>query len=78
MPRAGTTIVERIISSHLAISGAGELSSGTRLGSSFVVGHLDITQEAVLDFRLHYLSAPKYVSGGKLIVTDKTPQNIFI
>ena len=38
MPRSGTTLVEQIISSHSAVTGAGELEYLVRYGTELAIG----------------------------------------
>jgi tetratricopeptide (TPR) repeat protein len=75
MPRSGTTLVEQIVSSHLQVSGAGELSFATQFGAAIATGFTEANNESLLDFRHNYLNKLQNVSNGNLIVTDKMPQN---
>ena len=75
MPRSGTTLVEQIISSHSRVTGAGELSFAAQFGAAIVNGFSEVNDEALLNFRVRYLTKLKSVSNGNLIVTDKMPQN---
>ena len=75
MPRSGTTLVEQIISSHLQVTGAGELNFVNQFGSAIATGITEVNNEALLDFRHNYLDKLQNLSNGNLIVTDKMPQN---
>jgi tetratricopeptide (TPR) repeat protein len=75
MPRSGTTLVEQIISSHLQVTGAGELSFATQFGALIARGLSDANNESLLNFRGEYLKKLQNVSNGSFIVTDKMPQN---
>jgi Flp pilus assembly protein TadD len=77
MPRAGTTLVEQIISSHTLVKGGGELPFISQFGSSLAVGQTAADGEALTTFRDQYLNALKQRSEGKAIVTDKMPQNFY-
>ena len=75
MPRSGTTLVEQIISSHSKVTGAGELLFIDKFGGTLAKGITNISNAALLKFRKKYLNELKNISDGKLIVTDKLPQN---
>ena len=75
MPRSGTTLVEQIISSHLQVTGAGELSFATQFGALIARGLSEANNESLLNFRGEYLKKLQNVSNGSFIVTDKMPQN---
>ena len=75
MPRSGTTLVEQIVSSHLQVSGAGELSFATQFGAAIATGFFEANEAALLDFHHKYLTKLKSFSNGNLFVTDKMPQN---
>ena len=75
MPRSGTTLVEQIISSHLQVTGAGELNFAKQFGAAIATGINEVNNQSLLDFRHNYLSKLQNVSNGNLIVTDKMPQN---
>ena len=75
MPRSGTTLVEQIISSHLQVTGAGELKFAKQFGAAIATGITEVNNQSLLDFRHNYLSKLQNVSNGNLIVTDKMPQN---
>ena len=75
MPRSGTTLAEQIISSHSQVTGAGELSYATQFGAAIATGFSEANESALLDFRHKYLAKLQNISDGKLIVTDKMPQN---
>ena len=75
MPRSGTTLVEQIISSHLQVTGAGELPFATQFGAAIATGFSEANDSTLLDFRHKYLNKLKSLSNGNLIVTDKMPEN---
>ncbi len=75
MPRSGTTLVEQIISSHLQVTGAGELNFTKQFGAAIATGITEVNNQSLLDFRHNYLNKLQNVSNGNLIVTDKMPQN---
>jgi len=75
MPRSGTTLVEQIISSHSAVTGAGELNYVAQLGANLAIDPSSVNTLAVSAFREKYLFKLSKVSGGKLLVTDKMPHN---
>ena len=75
MPRSGTSLVEQIISSHSQVTGAGELSFAAQFGGAIVAGNAEVNNASLLDFRHNYLNKLQAVSNGKLVVTDKMPQN---
>ncbi len=75
MPRSGTTLVEQIIACHSSVTGAGELTFVSDFGSSIARGLSECSKCQLLSFRQKYIKSVKKVSGGKLIVTDKMPQN---
>ena len=75
MPRSGTTLVEQIIACHSSVTGAGELSFVSDFGRPIARGLSECTACELLGFRQKYIKSVEKVSGGKLIVTDKMPQN---
>ena len=75
MPRSGTSLVEQIISSHSQMMGAGELPFVGKFGGSIARGLSKINADSLLDFRSKYLKKLQKIANGKLIVTDKMPQN---
>jgi hypothetical protein len=75
MPRSGTTLIEQIISSHSMVTGAGELNHVPQFGGYLALEPKCINPLAILDFREQYLSAVSELSNGKVVVTDKMPQN---
>ena len=75
MPRSGTTLVEQIISSHLQVTGAGELNFATQFGAAIATGITEANNESLFDFRGKYFDKLKNLSNGNFIVSDKMPQN---
>jgi Tfp pilus assembly protein PilF len=75
MPRSGTTLVEQIISCHSSVHGAGELRFLERYGGALSRGEQTLSLESMQKARSSYLSDLAKLSGEKLFVTDKMPQN---
>jgi tetratricopeptide (TPR) repeat protein len=75
MPRSGTTLVEQIISSHSEVTGAGELFFISKFGSAIASDFSEKGIEALVSFRKKYFKELRNFSNGKVIVTDKMPQN---
>ena len=75
MPRSGTTLVEQIVSSHSAVTGAGELNYVDRFGQSIALGVIKPNTETILDFRQRYIEALQKKSASRPQVSDKMPQN---
>jgi tetratricopeptide (TPR) repeat protein len=75
MPRSGTTLVERIVSSHPKIGGGGELQFWTRCGEAMVSAPNDKLDVAAHRIRSEYLRLLRGISPDALRVTDKMPYN---
>ena len=75
MPRSGTTLIEQIVSSHSAVTGAGELNYIKQFGFKLATEIANINNVALSEFRQSYLSELSAVSRGKQFVTDKMPHN---
>jgi Flp pilus assembly protein TadD len=75
MPRSGTTLVEQIISSHSAVTGAGELPDVEENGSDIAQGISTSDIDTLLQFKQKYLQKLQKLSNGNPIVTDKTTLN---
>jgi tetratricopeptide (TPR) repeat protein len=75
MPRSGTTLVEQIVSSHSKVTGAGELNYVGEFGVEYTAGLTKVNSETILGFKNRYLGAIEKHANGKLIMTDKMPQN---
>ena len=87
MPRTGTTVVERILSSHSQVQSAGELQNfalavkrltGTR--SNQVLDVETIERSAAVDFEQlgrRYLESTRPATGGRPRFVDKLPLNFF-
>ena len=75
MPRSGTTLVEQIVSSHSKVTGAGELNYVGEFGVEYTTGLTKVNSETILGFKNRYLGAIEKHANGKLIMTDKMPQN---
>jgi Tfp pilus assembly protein PilF len=88
MPRTGTTLVERILSSHSQVRSAGELgnfavclkhAAGTR--SPRVLDRETIAAAARADFRAlgeRYIESTRLITGTKRHFVDKMPLNFFL
>ncbi|BBN83685.1 hypothetical protein PA25_36700 [Pseudoalteromonas sp. A25] len=87
MPRSGTTLVERILSSHSEVMSAGELQDFgittkrlTQTNTPHVLDEQTITNAYTLDFEQlgkQYLNATRVVTGSKPHFIDKLPFNFF-
>jgi tetratricopeptide (TPR) repeat protein len=75
MPRSGTTLTERIISSHSRVAGGGELEFWTFSGPALVTAATDTLAAAAGRFQSDYRQALRGVSPDALRVTDKMPFN---
>lgn len=85
MPRTGTTLVERILSSHPAVTSAGELANFSLLvkrqlqtRSRWVLDAETLARAGELDFvRLgrDYLDSTRHLTGGSPHFIDKMPLN---
>ena len=75
MPRSGTTLVEQIISSHVQVTGAGELTFANQFGLALAKGYADKSSDSLINFRNKYLAKLQNIAKGNLIVTDKMPNN---
>ena len=75
MPRSGTTLAEHIISSHMLVTGAGELPFASQFGRAIAVGQTPANDEELKTFRARYLEALQQRSAGRKVVIDKTPNN---
>ena len=75
MPRSGTTLVEQIISSHSAVTGAGELSYISLFGGPIALGISPVSAKTLLSFRKKYLFEGRKRAKENPFFTDKMPQN---
>ncbi len=85
MPRTGTTLVERILSSHPAVDSAGELPTFSNLvkrqlgtASPWVLDRETLSQMHRLDFRrlgTDYLASTQHLAGAGAYLIDKMPFN---
>ncbi len=85
MPRTGTTLIERILSSHSEVESAGELANFSLLvkrqlqtASQWVLDVETISQAGKLDFaRLgrDYVDSTRHLTGGSPHFIDKMPLN---
>ncbi len=87
LPRTGTTLVDRILSSHPDVTAAGELNVFAaivkRLANTEDNMVLDaetlrsVPAEALADIGQHYMTSTKALSRGAQRFTDKMPLNFF-
>ena len=84
MPRSGTSLIEKILSSHSDVYGAGELReitaitenlTQTETGGFFPGSMSNLTQDDIDRFSEGYLDLINRISNGALRVTDKLPHN---
>jgi hypothetical protein len=75
MPRSGTTLIERIVSSHPRVGGGGELTFWDQHGHGWVDAETSRLAEAADRLRGEYLQVLRGVSVDALRVTDKMPFN---
>ncbi|MDC1384048.1 sulfotransferase, partial [Candidatus Puniceispirillum sp.] len=75
MPRSGTTLAEKIISSHPDVIAGGELSFWERHGSKIVTGETDLTEDFLSHLKEEYLLELQNITSNHHFVTDKMPQN---
>jgi tetratricopeptide (TPR) repeat protein len=78
MPRSGTTLIERIVSSHPRVSGGGELVYWDAHAPALMDAPLEELAGASAEIRAGYLSVLRAVgpdAAGALRVTDKMPFN---
>ena len=75
MPRSGTTLVERIVSSHPRVAGGGELVYWNRLGAAWGDAPSEKSAENAEQVRAGYLGVLRGIGPRALRVTDKMPFN---
>lgn len=84
MPRSGTSLIEKILSSHTEVYGAGELReiteiteklTQTKIGSVFPDNMSNLSQDEIDGFSEGYLDFINGISNGAMRVTDKLPHN---
>lgn len=89
MPRSGSTLIEKMLASHSAVFGAGELSLVQTIaatlwdkyvkprGSEFPVSITSLSRELLTDAGRFYVNEIKKLAGEKNIlrITDKMPHN---
>jgi tetratricopeptide (TPR) repeat protein len=75
MPRSGTTLTERIISSHSRVAGGGEVEFWTLHGAALVTAATDTLTAAAGRLQSGYRRMLRGVSPNALRVTDKMPFN---
>jgi tetratricopeptide (TPR) repeat protein len=75
MPRSGTTLVERIVSSHPRVGGGGELPFWNEHGSAWADVEMGKLAGAADGLRNDYLRVLRRIAPAALRVTDKMPFN---
>jgi len=77
MPRSGTTLIDRILSSHPRVGGGGELVFWRQRGHVWADAQIDKLRAEADALRGDYLRVLRGVAGGEsaLRVTDKMPFN---
>jgi tetratricopeptide (TPR) repeat protein len=75
LPRSGTTLLERVLSSHSAVRGGGELSFWTDRGPALALGEVDRIVQQADALRADYLRALRQHAAEALRATDKMPFN---
>ncbi len=75
MPRSGTTLVERIISSHSKVKGAGELALLSYHGKSLAIGESKSDGKSLVQLRTAYLKHLQSLANQSAYITDKMPHN---
>ncbi len=75
MPRSGTTLIERIVSSHPQVAGAGELGFWNEHASGLVDAPLEVIASRADAVRGDYLRLLRTIGPEALRVTDKMPFN---
>jgi tetratricopeptide (TPR) repeat protein len=75
MPRSGTTLIERIVSSHPRVGGGGELAFWNERGSAWADAETGKLAEAAGGLRADYLRLLRSIGPDALRVTDKMPFN---
>jgi tetratricopeptide (TPR) repeat protein len=75
MPRSGTTLIERVVSSHPRVGGGGELVFWEQHGPSWLEAVGDRRTEVADGLRGDYLRLLRGIAPAALRVTDKMPFN---
>ena len=75
MPRSGTTLIERIVSSHPRVGGGGELPFWNERGSVWADAEGGKLAGAAEGLRADYLRLLRSIGPDSLRVTDKMPFN---
>jgi hypothetical protein len=77
MPRSGTTLVERVVSSHPHVRGRGELDFWRERGPAWAYAKTAALRDAARPIRDEYLRTLRDGASDSLRVTDKMPFNFF-
>jgi tetratricopeptide (TPR) repeat protein len=80
MTRSGTSLVEKIIASHHAVHGAGELNTLNNLMDPIVQDHSNndkngLSEKSFLSIRQQYLDSLSRFNVPEKVITDKMPMN---
>jgi tetratricopeptide (TPR) repeat protein len=75
MPRSGTTLIERILSSHPRVGGGGELRFWREYGLLWAETEIDKLKEVADSICADYLRVLRAIAPDALRVTDKMPFN---
>jgi len=75
LPRSGTTLVERIVSSHPRVAGGGELVFWNERAPAWMDATPEKASEMSVGLRADYLEVLREVAPDALRVTDKMPFN---
>ncbi|HXZ17657.1 MAG TPA: sulfotransferase, partial [Roseiarcus sp.] len=75
MPRAGTTLVEQILSSHPDVEGGGELNFWNERGANWLTVQRDAEAQFVKQAASDYLDVLRTIGPNVARVTDKMPFN---
>src|SRR6202035_267931 len=77
MPRSGTTLLERVISSHPEVRGCGELTFWSERGPTWACAEPGRLARAGKQLRERYLRVIRRGAPEALRATDKMPFNFF-
>jgi Flp pilus assembly protein TadD len=77
MPRSGTTLIERIVSSHPSVAGGGELPYWNQQGLAWAAADMGRLGSVAGTLRDGYRDVLRGIGADVLRVTDKMPSNFF-
>jgi tetratricopeptide (TPR) repeat protein len=75
MPRSGTTLIERIVSSHPRVAGGGELVFWNEHAPKLVDAEIDVLAKTAHGVRADYVKLLRAIGPDAVRVTDKMPFN---